>query len=53
MQLIILTGQYPFAAKGTLNYKVLNFKTKDFVDTIALQVINKEIRWETATCNLI
>ena len=26
MQLAILTGQYPFTPKGTLNYKVLNFK---------------------------
>ena len=32
MQLAILTGQYPFTPKGTLNYKVLNFKIKDIVD---------------------
>ncbi len=48
MQLMILTGQYPFTPKGTVNYKVLNYKIEDFVDSIAVQVINKDIRWETA-----
>lgn len=52
MQLMILTGQYPFTPKGTINYKVLNYKIEDFVDSIAVQVINKDIRWETAHATL-
>ena len=52
MQVIILTGQYPFVPKGTLNYKMMNFKPKDFVDTIAIKVINKEIKWESAHATL-
>jgi tetratricopeptide (TPR) repeat protein len=52
MQLMILTGQYPFTPKGTINYKVMNYKIKDFVDSIAVQVINKDIRWETAHATL-
>jgi len=52
MQLMILTGQYPFTPKGTVNYKVLNYKIEDFVDSIAVQVINKDIRWETAHATL-
>lgn len=52
MQLIILTGQYPFVPKGTLNYKMMNFKPKDIVDTMAIKVINKEIRWESAHATL-
>ena len=52
MKLMILTGQYPFTPKGTFNYKVLNYKLKDIVDTIAVKVMNKEIRWETAHATL-
>ncbi len=52
MQLIILTGQYPFVPKGTLNYKMMSFKPKDIVDTMAIKVINKEIRWESAHATL-
>lgn len=52
MQLMILTGQYPFTPKGTVNYKVLNYKIKDIVDSIAVQVINKDLRWETAHATL-
>ncbi len=52
MQLIILTGQYPFVPKGTPNYKMLNYKAKDMVDTIAIKVINKDIPWETGHANL-
>ncbi len=52
MQLMILTGQYPFTPKGTINYKVLNYKIEDIVDSIAVQVINKDIRWETAHATL-
>ena len=52
MQLMILTGQYPFTPKGTINYKVLNYKIEDFVDSVAVQVINKDLRWETAHATL-
>lgn len=45
--IIMLTGTYPFVPKGTPNYKMLNYKMKDKVDTIAAAVINKEIKWET------
>lgn len=52
MQLIILTGQYPFVPKGTPNYKMINYKAKDIVDTIAMKIINKDIPWETGHANL-
>ena len=52
MQLMILTGQYPFTPKGTVNFKVLNYKIEDFADSIAVQVINKDLRWETAHATL-
>jgi len=52
MSLIILTGQYPFVPKGTPNYKMLNYRNKDIVDTIAIKVINKEVMWETAHTTL-
>ncbi|MFO7525860.1 MAG: hypothetical protein R6W68_10425, partial [Ignavibacteriaceae bacterium] len=50
--IIMLTGTYPFVPKGTPNYKMLNYKMKDIVDTIAAAVINKEIKWETGHANL-
>lgn len=52
MQLIILTGQYPFVPKGTPNYKMINYKARDIVDTIAMKIINKDIPWETGHANL-
>ena len=52
MQLIQLTGQYPFVPKGTPNYKMLEFKIKDFVDSVSVDVINKDIRWESAHAKL-
>jgi tetratricopeptide (TPR) repeat protein len=48
----ILTGSYPFVPKGTPNFKVLNFRAKDFVDSIAVKLINKEIKWESAYAEL-
>lgn len=48
MSLIILTGQYPFVPKGTPNYKMINYKEKDIVDSVAARVINKDIKWESA-----
>lgn len=50
--IIMLTGTYPFVPKGAPNYKMLNYKMKDIVDTIAAAVINKEIKWETGHANL-
>jgi tetratricopeptide (TPR) repeat protein len=52
MKLIVLTGNYPFVPKGTPNYKMLNFKPVDMVDTIAVKLINQDIPWETAHANL-
>jgi lysophospholipase L1-like esterase len=48
MSIIILTGQYPFVPKGTPNYKMINYKEKDIVDSVSIRVINKEINWESA-----
>lgn len=45
--IIVLTGQYPFVPKGTPNYKMLNYKMTSIVDTIAAQIFNKQIMWET------
>jgi tetratricopeptide (TPR) repeat protein len=52
MQIIQLTGTFPFVPKGTPNYKKLNFIFKDFVDSLALNVINKDIKWEMAHSRL-
>lgn len=52
MKLIVLTGNYPFVPKGTPNYKMLNFRPKNMVDTIAVKLINNDIPWETAHANL-
>ena len=52
MQIIILTGQYPFVPKGSPNYKMMSFKVKDIVDTLAIKYINKEIKWESAHATL-
>jgi tetratricopeptide (TPR) repeat protein len=52
MQLIQLTGTYPFVPRGTPNYKKLNYKITDIVDSLCLQIINKDIEWETAHVNL-
>jgi tetratricopeptide (TPR) repeat protein len=52
MQIIQLTGTFPFVPKGTPNYKKQNFIFKDFVDSLALAVINKDIKWELAHSKL-
>ena len=46
MKIIILTGEYPFVPKGTPNYRFQNYKLKDYSDSIAKAVMNKEILWE-------
>ena len=48
MKVIQLKGNYPFVPKGTLNYKMLTFKPKDIVDTLAIELINNDIPWESA-----
>lgn len=48
MKVIQLKGSYPFVPKGTLNYKMLTFKPKDLVDTLAIELINNDIPWESA-----
>lgn len=50
--IIVLTGQYPFVPKGTPNYKMLNYKMSTIVDTIAAQIFNKQLKWETAHSKL-
>lgn len=50
--IIVLTGQYPFVPKGTPNYKMLNYKMSNIVDTIAAQIFNKQLKWETAHSKL-
>jgi len=52
MKLIQLTGQYPFTPKGTPNYLIRNYVYKDIVDTISVDVINKDITWESAHAKL-
>ena len=46
--IMVLTGNYPFVPQGTLNYKVLNYKMKDFIDSLSTKVMNREVKWETA-----
>lgn len=50
--IIVLTGQYPFVPKGTPNYKMLNYKMSSIVDTIAAQIFNEQLKWETAHSKL-
>jgi tetratricopeptide (TPR) repeat protein len=46
MKIIILTGEYPFVPKGTPNYRLQNYKPKDYADSIAMAVMNNKILWE-------
>ncbi len=48
MQIAKLTGAYPFVPRGTPNYKIKNFKIDNYVDSLCVKVINKDIKWETA-----
>ncbi len=48
LKIIQLKGSYPFVPKGTLNYKKLNYRAKTLVDTLAIDLINHDIRWESA-----
>ena len=52
MRLIILTGEYPFVPKGTPNYRLLNFRPKNFIDSTAVDAMNKVILWEEGHVNV-
>ena len=52
MQLLILTGQYPFVPKGTANNKMADYKIKDIVDSISADVLHRKIKWESAHAEL-
>jgi lysophospholipase L1-like esterase len=52
MRLIILTGEYPFVPKGTPNYRLLNFRPKNFIDSTAIDAMNKVILWEEGHVNV-
>lgn len=52
MGIIILTGQYPFVKKNTPNTKMQQRKLNNYVDTIAVSVINKQLKWESAHAHL-
>ncbi len=48
LKINILTGSYPFVPKSTPNYKMINFKPKDYTDSLALQFVKKKIFWQRA-----
>jgi tetratricopeptide (TPR) repeat protein len=52
MKIIQLTGTYPFVPRGTPNYKKLNYKINDFVDSLSLGFMNKDIGWSQAHSKL-
>ncbi len=52
IQIKILIGSYPFTAKGTANYSIQDFNRKDFIDSLAVEVIDHEIPWEKAHADL-
>jgi len=52
MQIIRLTGAFPFVPRGTPNYKMLNFTYDNFSDSLCLKVIRREMKWEIAHSKL-
>lgn len=46
LSIMVLTGAYPFVPQGTPNYKILNFKMNDKVDSLAAAVFDKVMKWE-------
>ncbi len=48
IEIRILTGSYPFTQKGTSNYSIRDFVQKNYVDTLAVQVLQHELPWEKA-----
>ncbi len=39
----VITGTYPFVPKDSPNYKLLNFKQKDFIDSLAYRFIARQV----------
>jgi tetratricopeptide (TPR) repeat protein len=50
--IIMLTGAYPFVPQGTPNYKMLNYKMSDIVDSLAAAIKNRDIMWENGHAKL-
>ena len=48
LKLNILTGSYPFVPSGSPNYKMIDYRPKDYSDSLALQFVKKEIFWQRA-----
>ncbi len=48
IEIHILMGSYPFVQMGTSNYTIENFVRKNYVDTLAVQVLQHELPWEKA-----
>ncbi len=44
----VITGTYPFVPKNTPNYKLMNFKPRNFIDTLALDFISRKINLDNA-----
>ncbi len=44
----VITGTYPFVPKGVPNYKLSNFKQKNFIDSVAYDYIERKINLEDA-----
>jgi tetratricopeptide (TPR) repeat protein len=44
----VITGTYPFVPKGIPNYKLMNFKKNNFIDSIAYDYISRKISLEDA-----
>jgi tetratricopeptide (TPR) repeat protein len=44
----VITGTYPFVPKGIPNYKLMNFKQNNFIDSIAYDYISRKINLEDA-----
>jgi len=52
IKLNLLTGSFPFVPKGTPNYKMINFKEKDYIDSLAIQFLRRNIFWQRAHINI-
>ncbi len=48
IEIRILTGSYPFAQRGSSNYTIGNFVRENYVDTLAVEVLQHELPWEKA-----
>ena len=48
IEIHILTGSYPFVQRETSSYSIGNFVRKNYVDTLAVEVLQHELSWEKA-----